>query len=422
MGVLVRRAAGLDPQSGEYLPVGSVEAVGHSGAPGITEHSFVRLRVNGYLSFLYGCVCLFQGRCSISLSATGTPAWAPQPAADPPRTLPQETSRTMTRRTALAFALALAALGGAAQAEERQILNVSYDIARELYAAINPAFLAQRDGTEGLAIEQSHAGSSKQARAILQGLQADVVTFNQVTDVQVLADAGLVAEDWRGQLPNNASPYYSLPAFMVREGNPKGIEDWDDLVREDVSVVFPNPKTSGNARYTYLAAWAYALAQEGGDEVAARDFVDRLLANVPVFDTGGRGATTTFTERGIGDVLVTFEAEVANIVAETPGYESVVPSQSVLAEFPVAMVERVAEARGTADVARDYLEFLYSTGGQEILASFNNRVHDPAVVEANADRFPEVDLVTVEDVFGGWDAVQETHFASGGTLDELLRD
>ena len=249
-----------------------------------------------------------------------------------------------------------------------------------------------------------------------------MVTFNQVTDVQVLADAGLVAEDWQSQFPNNASPYYSLPSFMVREGNPKGIEDWDDLVREDVSVIFPNPKTSGNARYTYLAAWAYAMAQEGGDEAAARNFVDRLLDRVAVFDTGGRGATTTFAERGLGDVLVTFEAEVANIVAQTPGFESVVPSQSVLAEFPVAVVERVAEARGTEGIARDYLSFLYGPEGQAILASFNNRVHDPDVVAANADRFPEVDLVTVEDVFGGWDAAQAEHFASGGTLDRLLRD
>ena len=328
----------------------------------------------------------------------------------------------MLRRLAVAATVALGISAPDAQAQEQDVLNVSYDIARELYAAINPAFLAQHGSAEGLTINQSHAGSSKQARAILQGLQADLVTFNQVLDVEILADAGFVAEDWQSQFPNNASPYYSLPSFMVREGNPKGIEDWDDLVREDVSVIFPNPKTSGNARYTYLAAWAYALAQSGGDEAAAREFVDKLLANVEVFDTGGRGATTTFTERGIGDVLITFEAEVANIVAETPGYESVVPSQSLLAEFPVAVVDRVAEARGTSEVARDYLNFLYSTEGQEILASFNNRVHDPAVVEANAERFPEVELVTVEDVFGGWQAAQETHFASGGTLDELLRD
>nr|WP_116084661.1 thiosulfate ABC transporter substrate-binding protein CysP [Tropicimonas sp. IMCC34011] len=322
-----------------------------------------------------------------------------------------------------AFGLALAAGFGTAPATAQvdEILNVSYDIARELYAAINPAFLDQYEGGD-LTINQSHAGSSKQARGILQGLQADLVTFNQVLDIQILADNGFVAEDWQDQFPNNASPYFSLPAFMVREGNPKGIESWDDLAADDVSVIFPNPKTSGNARYTYLAAWAYALDQNDGDEEAARAFVDKLLDNVEVFDTGGRGATTTFTERGIGDVLVTFEAEVLNIVDQTPGYEAVVPTQSLLAEFPVAVVERVAEQRGSAEIARDYLEFLYSTPGQEILASFNNRVHDEAVVEANADRFPEVELFTVEDVFGSWQEAQDTHFASGGILDQMLRD
>ena len=328
----------------------------------------------------------------------------------------------MFRRVATAAAVVFTLLGSGTQAQERQLLNVSYDIARELYAAINPAFLAQYDSAAGLTIEQSHAGSSKQARAILQGLQADFVTFNQVLDVQVLADAGLVAADWRERFPNNASPYYSLPSFMVRAGNPKGIEDWDDLAREGVSVVFPNPKTSGNARYTYLAAWAYGLAQNNGDEAAARDFVDRLLSNVAVFDTGGRGATTTFTERGIGDVLVSFEAEVANIVATNDDYESVVPSQSILAEFPVAVVERVATAKGTEDVANDYLQFLYSTEGQTILASFNNRVHDPAVIKTNSERFPDLDLVTVEDVFGSWETAQKTHFTSGGVLDQLLSD
>nr|WP_245904753.1 thiosulfate ABC transporter substrate-binding protein CysP [Pseudoroseicyclus aestuarii] len=329
------------------------------------------------------------------------------------------------RSTLTAAALGLGALTTPAAAQDApdEILNVSYDIARELYAAINPAFIAQYEGETGqeLTVDQSHAGSSKQARAILQGLQADLVTFNQVLDIQILADQGFVAEDWQEQFPNNASPYYSLPAFMVREGNPKDIQDWGDLVEEDVSVIFPNPKTSGNARYTYLAAWAYALEENDGDEEAARAFVDELLDHVEVFDTGGRGATTTFTERGIGDVLITFEAEVLNIVEETPGYEAVVPSQSLLAEFPVAVVERVADQRGSTEIARSYLDYLYSTEGQEIIAGFNNRVHDEAVVEANADRFPEVDLVTVEEVFGSWEEANETHFASGGELDRMLR-
>ncbi len=327
----------------------------------------------------------------------------------------------MFRRFALAATIALGA-GGAAHAQETEILNVSYDIARELYAAINPAFLDQYEGEGDLTISQSHAGSSKQARAILQGLQADLVTFNQVLDVQILAQNGFVAEDWQDQFPNNASPYYSLPAFMVREGNRMEIDGWDDLVRDEVSVIFPNPKTSGNARYTYLAAWAWAMEEYDGDEEQVRDYMNRLLDNVEVFDTGGRGATTTFVERGIGDVLVTFEAEALNISGQTEGYQTVVPDQSLLAEFPVAVVERVAEQKGTQEIATEYLEFLYTTEGQEILASFNNRVHDEAVVEANADRFPEVELVTVEDVFGSWDEAQETHFASGGVLDQLLRD
>lgn len=325
--------------------------------------------------------------------------------------------------TALALILGLA---GPAAAQDDSILNVSYDIARELFAEINPAFAAQWQETSGrsVAIEQSHAGSSKQARAILEGLPADVVTFNQVTDIDVLAEGGMVDENWRDAFPNDASPYYSLPAFLVREGNPKGIEDWDDLAREDVSIVFPNPKTSGNARYTYLAAYAYALDKFGGDDAAAQEFVGKVLGNVAVFDTGGRGATTSFVERSIGDVLITFEAEVENIrAAEDEGaYERVVPSMSLLAEFPVALVRKVAEERGTVDVSEAYLNFLYSTPAQEIIASFNNRVHDPEVVAATAAQFPEVRLVTVEDVFGGWDEASKTHFGDGGTLDKLLRN
>ncbi|MFV0334532.1 MAG: thiosulfate ABC transporter substrate-binding protein CysP [Tropicimonas sp.] len=328
------------------------------------------------------------------------------------------------RRTIGAALLALAAAFGPAQAQNREILNVSYDIARELYAAINPVFAEEWKAQTGevLDIQQSHAGSSKQARAILQGLKADLVTFNQVLDVQILADKGFVDADWKSALPNNASPYYSLPAFLVRGGNPKGIKDWDDLIREDVSIVFPNPKTSGNARYTYLAAYAYALDKFGGDDAAAQDFVSKVLKNVAVFDTGGRGATTSFVERGLGDVLITFEAEVENIrAAEAEGaYERVVPSMSLLAEFPVALVRKVAEARGTTDVAEAYLNFLYSKPAQEIIASFNNRVHDAEVVAATADQFPEVRLVTVEEVFGGWDAAQETHFGDGGTLDRIF--
>jgi sulfate transport system substrate-binding protein len=312
------------------------------------------------------------------------------------------------------------------QAEEpAEILNVSYDIARELYATINPEFIAHWKEKTGkdIKIKQSHAGSSKQARAIMQGLKADLVTFNQVLDVQVLADrGGFVSKDWQKSLDNNASPYFSLPAFLVRKDNPKSIKDWNDLVRDDVKLVFPNPKTSGNARYTYLAAYAYALETNGNDDAKAREFVGKLLNNVAVFDTGGRGATTSFVEREIGDVLITFEAEVENIRAKygKDDYVRVVPSISLLAEFPVAVVEKVAKKRGSLDVSKAYLDYLYSKEGQEIVASFNNRVHHPEVKAKYADKFPEVRLIRVEDVFGGWQQAKDTHFKEGGTLDQVF--
>lgn len=327
----------------------------------------------------------------------------------------------------LAIALGLGlGMASPAMAEERELLNSSYDIARELFAEVNPLFKAhweaQNEG-DSLTIKQSHSGSSAQARAILQGLRADVVTYNQVTDVQVLADAGLAAEDWQQQLPNNASPYYSTTAFLVRKGNPKGIEGWDDLAADGVELVFPNPKTSGNGRYTYLAAWGAAERQFDGDDEQVRAFMRDFLGNVKVFDTGGRGATTSFIERGIGDVLISFESEVNNIRGEygSDDYEVVVPPVSVLAEFPVAVVEENAERNDNLDLARDYLEFLYSEEAQRLLAGFNYRVHDAAVVEEFADRFPDTELFAVEDVFGGWDQAMDTHFASGGQLDQLQR-
>lgn len=313
-----------------------------------------------------------------------------------------------------------------AKAEEpNTILNVSYDIARELYAEINKAFIAKYKADTGkdLEVKQSHAGSSKQARAILEGLEADVVTFNQVTDVQILHDKGdLVAADWQKRLPNNASPYYSFPSFLVREGNPKSIKDWGDLVRDDVKVIFPNPKTSGNARYTYLAAWAYAKEAFQGDETKTRDFIKKLFANVPVFDTGGRGATTTFVERETGDVLITFEAETRAIAKEfgEDKFDLVTPQTSLLAEFPVAVVDKVVDKRGSRAIAEAYLNFLYSPEGQEIVAQFGNRVHEPSVVERHKADFPDVKLVTVEDVFGGWQKVSKEHFASDAILDQLF--
>ncbi|MFD1199598.1 sulfate ABC transporter substrate-binding protein [Brucella gallinifaecis] len=323
-----------------------------------------------------------------------------------------------------AMALGLGAVPVQAQ-QPTEILNVSYDIARELYEQVNKAFVADWKAKTGedLTVNQSHAGSSKQARSILEGLEADVVTFNQVTDVQVLHDKGdLIPADWQKRLPNNSSPYYSFPAFLVREGNPKGIKNWDDLAREDVKVIFPNPKTSGNARYTYLAATAYANEAFDGDQDKVHEFIGKIFKNVPVFDTGGRGATTTFAERGIGDVLVTFEAETRGTekVLGADKYDVVVPEVSLLAEFPVTVVDKVVDKRGSRKIAEAYLEYLYSPEGQEIVAQNFNRVHDKDVIAKHKDIYPDVRLVTVEDAFGGWEKVQKEHFAEGGVLDKLF--
>lgn len=327
----------------------------------------------------------------------------------------------------LALSALLATSAAPVSAAEQTLLNSSYDIARELFADYNPLFAAhwQEKTGESVTIKQSHGGSSAQARAIMQGLQADVVTFNQVTDVQVLYDRGkLIDKNWKENFPNSSSPYYSTTAFLVRKGNPKNIENWDDLAKDDVASVFPNPKTSGNARYTYLAALGYAQKAFGKDNTEQQDqFLKQLLANVAVFDTGGRGATTSFVERGIGDVLVTFESEVNNIRQQygSDKYDIVVPKTSILAEFPVAVIERNAKRNGTTELATEYLSYLYSEKAQRLLADFNYRVHHPDVVKDNADRFPEVELLTVEAIAGSWDQAMKTHFASGGKLDQLQR-
>ena len=325
----------------------------------------------------------------------------------------------------IATAVTVLALGSTpAFAQPTDILNVSYDIGRELFEAVNVTFIphyAAETGTT-LTVNQSHAGSSAQARAVLEGLQADVVTFNQVTDIQKLADAGFVSANWAEEFPNNASPYYSLPAFLVRGGNPKGIKDWADLARDDVGVIFPNPKTSGNARYTYLAARAWANEEFKGDEAKVEEYLTKVFNNVPVFETGGRAATTAFVERQLGDVLITFEAEVQQIRHQlgVENYDAVVPSVSLLAEFPVAVVDKVADARGSQEIAKTYLNFLYTPEGQEVLAANYNRVHDETVANAHAADFPEVRLVTVEDAFGGWEKVAKEHFADGGLLDKVF--
>jgi sulfate/thiosulfate-binding protein len=321
-------------------------------------------------------------------------------------------------------ALALALAAGPALAQPTDILNASYDIGRELFEAENATFVPAYEAANGVAVtvNQSHAGSSAQARAILEGLQADVVTFNQVTDIDRLVDGGFVAADWQSQFANNASPFYSFPAFLVRAGNPKNINDWADLARDDVGVIFPNPKTSGNARYTYLAARAWAEEEFGGDQAQVEDYLTKVFLNVPVFETGGRGATTAFAERELGDVLITFEAEVLSAVdlLGADKYQAVTPSVSLLAEFPVAIVDKVVDARGSRDLAKAYLDFLYSADGQRIAAERNHRVIDETVAAEFADRFPEIRLVTVEDTFGGWDQVSEEHFADGGLLDTVF--
>jgi sulfate transport system substrate-binding protein len=322
------------------------------------------------------------------------------------------------KRLLLAATTAIGLLFSSASAfSADKLLNASYDVARELFVQINKAFVAEHPG---VTVDQSHAGTSKQARAIADGLAADVVTFNQVTDIDFLVKQGLVSDDWQKEVPDNASPFYSLPSFLVRAGNPKNVKDWDDLVRDDVQIIFPNPKTSGNARYTYLAATAYAREKFNGDEAKVKEFVTKIFNNVPVFDTGGRAATTTFAERGIGDVLITFESETQGIANEygTDKYEQVVPSVSLLAEFPVAIVDKVVDQNGSRDLAKSYLDFLYSPEGQKIEAENGLRVRDEAVAAEFRDKFPDVRLVKVEDVFGGWDKVQAEHFAEGALLDQ----
>ena len=319
-----------------------------------------------------------------------------------------------------ATAAAVLALGSApALAQPTDILNASYDIARELFEAENAAFAAAGNTTT---VNQSHAGSSAQARSILEGLAADVVTFNQVTDIAKLVDGGFVSEDWQADFPHNATPFYSFPSFLVRAGNPKGISDWGDLAAEGVQVIFPNPKTSGNGRYTYLAARAWATEEYAGDEAKVEEFLTKLFANVPVFETGGRAATTAFTERELGDVLVTFEAEALSVQKQLGAdkYQAVAPSVSFLSEFPVAIVDKVVDARGSRDLAKAYLDFLFTTEGQEVAAANFHRPSDAAVLAAHAADFPEIRLVTVEEAYGGWAKVAEEHFADGGLLDKVF--
>lgn len=325
------------------------------------------------------------------------------------------------------FALGTALLSAQpAFAADRELLNTSYDIARELFAAYNEEFAKhwQEKTGETLEVKQSHAGSSRQAQAIIQGLKADVATFNQVTDIDILHSRGdLIPENWAERLPNNSSPYYSTMAFLVRKDNPKNIQNWDDLVREDVTLVMPNPKTSGNGRYTYLAALGYAQDEFGDDQEKIDQFLADLLGQVRVFDSGGRGATTTFIERGIGDALLTFESEVLNIADryEDGEYLVITPEVSFLAEFPVTWIDDYIEQNGTEELAKEYLTHLYAEDSQRLLAGFNYRVHNEVVKQETSDRFRELKLKSIDEIAGGWEKAMAEHFASGGKLDQLQR-
>ncbi len=324
-----------------------------------------------------------------------------------------------------AFALVLGVAAFAQTPQPRTLLNVSYDVARELYKDINPAFLArwgkEHDG-EVLRVNQSHGGSSKQAGAIIGGLEADVITMNQAPDIDILVErGGLVAADWRKKFANDAAPYSSISIFVVRRGNPKGIKNWDDLARPGMQVIVPNPKVTGNGRYTFLAAYGYALKSKGSDE-AARAFVKELFANVPVLDGGGRGATTTFAQREIGDVLVTFENEATAIAKEfgEGKFEVIYPALTIDAPAPVAVIDKIVDKKGTRELANAYLSFLWSEAAQEIIAKNNFRPRDPAVLARHSARFPRVETFTVEALLGGWDKVQKAHFADGGTYDQIM--
>jgi sulfate/thiosulfate transport system substrate-binding protein len=328
-------------------------------------------------------------------------------------------SRTLLA-TALLLALPAFAAGPAAAQAPTTILNASYDVSRELYKEIDPAFSAAYKKANGDAIEvrQSHGGSTKQAQAVAQGLEADVVTLNQPTDLDFLAERSIISKDWRKAYPNEAAPYTTTSIFLVRKGNPKGIKDWDDLAKPGISVVIPNPKTSGNGRYTYLAAWGYAKEKYGSDD-KAREFVGRLFANVPVFDGGGRGATTTFTQRAIGDVLVSFENEAALIKAEVDGanFDIVYPSLSVEAAPPVAIVDDVVKKRHSEKLAHAYLEYLYSDDAQRIIAKHHFRPQNAAILKES--QLPAIVTFKVEDKIGPWAEVQKTHFADGGIYDQI---
>lgn len=316
-------------------------------------------------------------------------------------------------------------LGAPALANDVTLLNVSYDPTREFYREYNAAFATHWQAEKGqkVNVRQSHGGSGSQARSVIDGLDADVVTLALAYDVDALRQhAELIPENWQSRLDKNSSPYTSTIVLLVRKGNPKNIRDWDDLVRDDVEVITPNPKTSGGARWNYLAAWGYALKQNGGDENKAYEFVSRLFANVPVLDPGARGATNTFVQRGLGDVFIAWENE-AYLSVEQLGkgqFEIVVPSLSILAEPPVTVVDRNVDRKGTREAAEAYLQYLYSDEAQRLAAKHYYRPSNPDIAGEFADKFVDVELFTIDEVFGGWEEAQSTHFNDGGKFDEIL--
>ena len=337
-------------------------------------------------------------------------------------------SKALFQRVLLGAGLAalILTLVQSATAQKRvTLLNVSYDPTRELYRDFNSAFAAYWKGKTGetVVIRQSPAGSGAQARAVRDGLGADVVTLALGFDIDALADGGLIPRQWQARLPHNSAPYTSTIVFLVRKGNPKGIKNWDDLIRPGISVITPNPKTSGGARWNYLAAWGYALKRPGGNAAKARDFVAKVYRNVPVLDSGARGATTTFVQRGIGDVYIAWENEalLANQEIGQGKVEVVLPAASILAEPPVAVVDKVVAKHGTATVAKAYVEYLYSEAGQQIAAKHFFRPRLASVAKQYARQFPDISLFTIDELFGGWQKAQKEHFADGGTFDQIYQ-
>ncbi|CCE07611.1 sulfate transport protein (ABC superfamily, peri_bind) [Bradyrhizobium sp. STM 3843] len=328
----------------------------------------------------------------------------------------------MRRLFAVAAALAWA---GSAYAADITLLNVSYDPTRELYVEFNKAFAAayQKDTGKSVEIKQSHGGSGAQARSVIDGLQADVVTLALAYDIDAIAAKGLIAPDWQKRFPQNSAPYTSTIVFLVHKGNPKGIKDWDDLLKKGVDVITPNPKTSGGARWNYLAAWGYALKKYGSAD-KAKQFVGDLYQHVPVLDTGARGATVTFVERGVGDVLLAWENEAYLALKEfgKDKFEIVTPSLSILAEPPVAVVDSVADKKGSRSVAEAYLKYWYTKDGQEIAARNSYRPRDAEVAKQHENEFAKVELFTIDDVFGGWTKAQKDHFAEGGIFDQIYKN